>query len=228
MIDRDLNRQGVWCLRCFSSVPSVNLVEVVNMGIDETVDRVLKIYRIADRDIHRFRSRSGLQCLRFCSHCCSNINVSATELELLPLAFWLYQRQRAQHWLEKLNEIPVIGHSKCVLLQFPKHGRNIGRCAAYKMRPLICRLFGFSAVLDKHNRPQLVTCGVIKKLYNQTYVETARSLGKYHVPIMKKYYTLLYALDFARARRFYTINEALKMAIETVLSHFTYRQKGDG
>ncbi len=94
----------------------------------------------------------------------------------------------------------------------------------YPMRPLTCRFFGFSAVLDKHERPQLFTCPVIKKMYHEKYVETVRSLATLDVPIMKNYSMMLYSIDFSLAQRQYPFNDALRMALETVLSDFLYRQ----
>lgn len=195
------------------------------MRFEEKVNEVLKIYRIVDADVHRFGMKSGLHCLRFCSRCCANVKVTATILELLPLAYWLYKKQTAQLWLEKLDAARVDKETRCILLEFPKHSRNVGRCIAYTMRPLICRLFGFSAVIDKNNQPQLVTCKVIKKVYNKTYLQTAHSLGTLRVPIMKRYYAMLYPLDIVYAQRFYPLNEALRLAIETVLFHFSYHQQ---
>lgn len=195
------------------------------MRFEEKVNEVLKIYRIVDADVHSFEMMSGLRCLRFCSRCCINVKVTATVLELLPLAYWLYKKQTARFWLEKLDAVRADKERRCILLRFPKHSRNVGRCMVYKMRPLICRLFGFSAVIDKSNQPQLVTCKVIKKVYNASYLQTSRSLGTLPVPIMKRYYAMLYPLDFIDAQKFYPLNEALRMAIETVLFHFSYHQQ---
>lgn len=194
------------------------------MRIEEKVNKILRVFNIVDTDIQHFKKKSGMQCLRICSHCCKNVHVTATVLELLPLAYWFYNKQTAQYWLEKLAAVPTVGESKCILLRFPKNSRNVGRCTAYKLRPLICRLFGFSVVFDKNNRPQLVTCTVIKKLFKETFLETSRSLETLHGPIMKRYYTMLYTIDFGLAQQFYPFNEALRKAIETVISHFTYRK----
>jgi Fe-S-cluster containining protein len=201
------------------------LKEVAAMRIEEKVNEVLKIHRIVDADVHRFGMKSGLSCLRFCSRCCSSVRVTATVLEMLPLAYWFYKKQTAQFWLEKLDDAGEDGERMCILLRFPKRSRNVGRCMAYKMRPLICRLFGFAAVFDKNNQPQLVTCKVIKKIYHQAYLEIALSLRTLHVPIMKRYYAMLYPLDFMQAQRFYPLNEALRLAIETVLFHFSYHRQ---
>ena len=194
------------------------------MSIEEKVNEVTKLYYILDADINRFKKESGLKCLRSCSRCC-NPRVHATPLEFLPLAYWLYKKKLAQEWYIKLSEPGE--DLNCMLLRFPTHRGNAGRCAAYKFRPLVCRLFGFSSILDKNKQSIFVTCRIIKTLSRENYLKTVRSLDtSIHAPIMKNFYMMLYSIDPGSAQTQYPLKTALRLALEMVLAYFTYRQNG--
>lgn len=194
------------------------------MSIEDKVTEVTKLFYILDADVHRFRKESGLKCLRSCSRCC-NPRAHAALLEFLPLAYWLYKKNLAHDWLIKLSETG--DDTNCPLLRFTTNRGNAGRCAAYKFRPLVCRLFGFSSILDKNRQSILVTCRVIKTLCRENYLKTVRSLDtSIRAPIMKNYYMMIYSIDPVAARTQYPLKTALRMALEMVLAYFTYRQTG--
>ncbi len=205
------------------------MVLKTTMSIEEKVKAVKKIYRLLDADVQRFKNVSGLKCLRFCSHCCEKSDITATVLEFLPLAYSLYKDNKCDEFLLRLDDMQAADNNNCILLTFPGNREHAGRCLAYKMRPLVCRLFGFSAVLDKNSLPQLATCREIKQKYNENYLKTVHLLEKTErtvpidVPIMKNYCMMLYGIDLSLAQKYYPLDTALRMAIETVLSAFAYR-----
>lgn len=61
-------------------------------------------------------------------------------------------------------------------------------------------------------------------MYHEKYLETVNSLAALDVPVMKNYSMMLYSIDFSLAQRQYPFNEALRLALETVLSNLLYRQ----
>lgn len=194
------------------------------MSLEEKVEEVVKLFILVDNAVAEFRKESKLRCLRTCSRCC-NPRIHATVLEFLPLAYWFHKKGVAREWLIKLREEPVQEERNCILLKYLRFRGDFGRCSVYKMRPLVCRLFGFAAVLDKNLLPKLVTCQVIKTAFRENYIKALSGMGtSMHVPVMKDYYMMLYAIDPTAARIHYPIRTALRMAIEMVLGHFTYQR----
>ncbi len=72
-------------------------------------------------------------------------------LAALPAARWALAMGMEERLLEAAGERK---EGPCVF--FDLHGR--GHCAVYPLRPLICRLFGFAAVRDKHGQPSYRPC----------------------------------------------------------------------
>ena len=148
-------------------------------------------------------------------------------LEFLPLAYQLYKEKKAFEVLEMLQQNES---AYCLILQ-PLLGQNDkGYCGSYQYRGLICRLFGFSARRDKYGNKNMVTCKTIKENQVTRYEEATIKigLGQLDVPMMGNYSMMLNAIDFQLASRYYPINVAIKMAIENVLSYYSYRSKRAG
>lgn len=172
-----------------------------------------------DQEIASFQSWSGFHCAFGCGKCCFKPDIEATILEFLPFAQYLYKEGKAFEWFEKLKETTS---SICLILN-PTQG-GAGLCSQYPHRGLICRLFGYSARTNKYGDRELVTCQIIKTEQEKNYQQAVQQIaeGK-EVPMMNQYYMQLHAIDADLTRDFYPINEAIKRAIETVLSYYAYR-----
>lgn len=142
-------------------------------------------------------------------------------LEFLPFAHHLYLTNQSLAWLERLQKNTG---NVCLIFESPAPGS--GRCTAYPHRGLICRLFGFSARMNKHAQKEPVSCHTIKTEQANSYSQMLDrvSQGEF-VPIMSHYYMRMHAIDSDLARNFYPINEAIRKAIETVLHHYAYRNE---
>src|SRR6185295_15429071 len=130
---------------------------------------LLKIYHKLEKETKQFQAETGLHCIAGCGRCCENPRIETTVAELMPLAFRLFQRGEESGWLDKANRSESKG--QCIFYKPDPLIEGKGRCSVYQWRPLICRLFGFSAITDKKGRPSLVTCAVIKQSQMQTYLK---------------------------------------------------------
>jgi hypothetical protein len=90
---------------------------------------------------------------------------------------------------------------------------------------LICRLFGYSARVNKYGGKELVTCQIIKTEQNDAYVTSQKTISEGgDVPVMSHYYMQLHAIDPDLTRDFYPINVAMRRAIEVVMQYYAYRE----
>lgn len=179
------------------------------------------MFALLHHEIAAFQGWSKLACKAGCGKCCTKPDIEATVLEFIPLAHHLYITNQCFEWLERLKNTES---SVCVIFESPAPGS--GRCSAYPYRGLICRLFGFSARINKHAQKELVTCQVIKSEQALPYAEVLEKVGHDAlIPVMSHYYMRMLAIDSDLARNFYPINEAIKRAIETVLHHYAYRDQ---
>ncbi|MCI0751444.1 MAG: YkgJ family cysteine cluster protein [Flammeovirgaceae bacterium] len=189
------------------------------MSLEEKVKAVEGVFEKLDQAIASFQSTSGLYCKFGCGKCCFKTDIEATALEFLPFALRLYREDKALEWLEKIkNSDSAI----CHILNPQQSGA--GLCTEYKHRGLICRLFGYSARTNKYNQKELVTCQIIKTEQTENYQKAVLEIEQGgEVPVMNSYYMQLHAIDFDLAQKFYPINEAIKKAIEIILSYYAYR-----
>jgi len=174
-----------------------------------------------DQEIASFQSRSGLHCAFGCGKCCFKPDIEATILEFLPFANYLMKNGKALEWFEKLKSTD---DSICLILN-PAQG-GTGLCSEYPHRGLICRLFGYSARTNKYGERELITCQIIKTEQSENYqLAVAQIASGNEVPMMNQYYMQLHGIDMDLTKDFYPINEAIKRAIETVMSYYAYRDE---
>jgi Fe-S-cluster containining protein len=189
------------------------------VSLTEKVRAVEGLFKTLDEDISSFQSWSGLHCKFGCGKCCFKADIEATVLEFLPFAHYLYQKDQAFEWLQKLKDSDS---SICLILN--PTSQEAGLCTEYPYRGLICRLFGYSARTNKYGTRELVTCQIIKTEQAVAYEEASTKVAaNTQVPVMNQYYMQLMGIDQQLAQDFYPINEAIKRAIETVLHYYAYR-----
>lgn len=189
------------------------------MTLIEKVQAVEAVFAKLDREISAFQGWSKLHCKAGCGKCCFKADIEATALEFLPLAHFLYQNNLAFQWLEDLESNPS---DICRVLN-PSTTAS-GLCSQYPYRGLICRLFGYSARINKYGVKELVTCQVIKTEQQENYEQASAQIRNGEaIPVMSHYYMQLHSIDHQLAQHFYPINQAIRRAIETVLQYYAYR-----
>jgi len=118
-------------------------------------DRVIEVFKDLDASISKFQSDSGWGCREGCGDCCNNAEVEVTVLEALPHALLLWQSAKAELYHELLSE--KLG-SPCLFYAPQALDASMGRCSIYATRPMLCRMFGFTAQTDKQGQARLAAC----------------------------------------------------------------------
>jgi Fe-S-cluster containining protein len=119
------------------------------------VDKVESVFTELDGAIARFQSETGWGCREGCGDCCNNPEVEVTVLEALPHALLLWKTAKA----ELYSELLAAKRGARCLFYSPQDGdQTKGRCSIYGTRPLLCRMFGFTAQLGKDAKPRLAAC----------------------------------------------------------------------
>ncbi len=190
-------------------------------SIYQKVQAVERVFRQLSKDVSTFQQESKLHCLAGCGKCCYKPDIEATVLEFLPFAYHVFRNGEALQCLERIKTMQ--NGSVCINLKTFSN-QQTGHCTMYAHRGLICRLFGFSAVRDKHNNPMLATCRPIKEDQPAAYEQAKQAVVQgTRISIGRDYYMQMTAIDFTLANEFYPINQAISRAIETVLSYYSYR-----
>lgn len=189
------------------------------MDFEEKVRAVTNVFEKLDKEMSAFQARTTLHCTHGCGKCCFKPDIEATVLEFLPFALHLYKDGIAEAWQKQLG---ITDSSICLILNSLQTG--VGLCTQYQHRGLICRLFGYSARINKYGKKQLVTCSIIKTEQAGPFKNAEKEIneGK-EVPVMSDYYMQLYAIDQELTKIFYPINTAIRKAIEEVLHYYAYR-----
>ena len=185
---------------------------------ENKIHALMEVFHDADEATARFRKDSGLACEQGCGRCCENPDVETTVLEMLPGAMDLWSHHKADAILEKLARLDGDSSRQCVFYQPDPFVAGHGRCSAYSFRPLVCRLFGFSAWADKHGRDVIVTCPTIKRRQAKKLEKARQEVQKENmrIPRMTDYAMKIFGIDPGLGEKKIPINAALKIALEKV------------
>ena len=183
------------------------------------VQEVEDVFLALDSEITTFKQKTNLGCKSGCGKCCLKTDIEATILEFIPFAYHIYKQDKALEWLEK----PSLNDNLCAILDPNLVG--VGHCTQYANRGLICRLFGFSARINKYGHQELMSCQVIKTEQPDDYLTAYTiAIAGGQVPLMRDYYMKLHGISWELTQKFYPINTAIRKALETVLHYYSYRE----
>lgn len=181
------------------------------------------IYKALDVQVESFKKKTGIDCIEGCGKCCeiSSNNIEVSVLEVVPLSHYLWETGEGELFLDKISKTD--NRSPCVLYHVNHLKQRKGRCYAYSLRPLICRLFGFSATQDKYGKPVMVFCSTIKKSKPYIGEDIKRMIHQgLDVPIYSTYARRISFLNPIYSHQCHPMNEAIKIAIEVVGYRMTY------
>lgn len=118
--------------------------------------RRLALYQEADTAAAEVAAATGLACPSGCGACCESHDPHVTIADVEPIADAAVADGTAVAALDRALAAPA---GPCVYFAA---GRRPGGCTVYELRPMLCRLFGFAAVRDKHGAAILAVCEVHK------------------------------------------------------------------
>lgn len=141
----------------------------------KAIRALCRLYKKVEGETRRFARTTGIRCPSNCGICCATAKVETTPLEMLPLAADLWSRNKGFFWLKKLDAKP--GARVCVFFKPDPRNKKNGRCGVYSLRPLICRLFGFSATKDKQGKAVYGGCKIIKKKFSSKFLAAQKIIA---------------------------------------------------
>ena len=192
------------------------------MSLVRKVRAVEREFRHLDKEIATFQEASGLRCLSGCGKCCFNAKIEATPLEFLPYALALFREGQAEQVWEDLK---TNSRPSCAMLRPMLASTDAGFCTQYEYRGMVCRLFGYSAMRNKHGERALYTCKLVKENQPQTFAEAEQAIkGTLNVPVVSDWYRRLSAIDSNLGGKLFPINQAITVALEEVMHYYAYRK----
>jgi Fe-S-cluster containining protein len=174
------------------------------------LQKIIQLYEEIETITSNVKSLFSVSCPIGCGQCCNTAcyNVEVSIVEMLPLCVYLYENNSYQFWLDKaFNNLCPFYDSKILY-------NNVGSCAVYEYRPLVCRLFGFSFMKNKYGAIVPVACTTLQKQYTQKKEMVA--INPCDLPQMSSISMQLMMIDPFKSERF-PINEAFIKAIEYVI-----------
>ncbi|QGY47486.1 YkgJ family cysteine cluster protein [Maribellus comscasis] len=192
------------------------------MNVISKVRAVERLYKVLEKDIQELRTQTGINCVENCIKCCTTSHIMATALEFYPMAYHLYQTGEADNFLEKIAQINNSGI--CPALSYFNTENTRQGCTQYPYRGLICRLFTYNYSTDKYGVRKLAACKTIR-LAQAEELEKANHLLKLKPigPRATDFYSRLQVIDFNEAQRLYPIGDAIRIAIEAIITNQHYR-----
>jgi Fe-S-cluster containining protein len=190
------------------------------MNIREFALELQNIYDEMGLSFANYQNNSGLNCLEGCGKCCSNPDIEASVLEMLPLAVRLHDENKLDEWLEKL-ENPA--QASCLMFQSHSADGSKGQCGAYRERPSVCRMFGVAGYFDKHHEVTLSVCRLIRDKYPElTEIRTKEATAE-NTPVLVNWSYRMAEIDPALIQGRMPLNQALKLALEKVALYAQYQ-----
>ncbi len=180
------------------------------------LEKLFAVYAELEDQMACFKRLARIDCLSKCQKCCETAGVvEASPLEMFPLSIHLWEKGKAESLLEQLTKREPEG--PCILLNRNPSLLSKGGCRYYSLRPLICRLFGFSAISDKYGNPKIALCKPLKELklgieerMNERIQEGLK------VPFIPHFSRQVAFINPNLGQGLYSINYSLRQALEIV------------
>lgn len=191
------------------------------MNIREFSKELQNIYEEMGKTFSEYQKASGLHCPQGCGKCCTNPDIEASALEMLPLALRILDENKLEYWLEKLEN-----PSQDFCLMFESHSPDgkLGQCGVYNERPPVCRMFGVAGHYDKHRQISLSVCKLLREKYPDLTKTSESEVSEEKTPMLVTWSYRLAGLNPALIQDRMPINLALQQALEKVALYALYQE----
>lgn len=190
----------------------------IMLNLYQKIQKIETIQTEADKATKAFKNRYQIDCIEYCAECCKYNDINATPLEFLPLAWHFYKCGKLEELFERVSNY---NKPQCIFSVF-ENGR--WGCCVYPTRGLICRLFGFASVEDKHGKACFAACHSLKEKKPELVQHICQMInagGK--TPVIADFYRKLNMLDLNLGDELVPINQAIKEACEIIYMHEAYK-----
>ncbi len=180
------------------------------------LERLFAVYAELEEQMAHLKRVARIECLNKCQKCCETARfVEASPFEMLLLSIHLWKNGKAESILEQLMKVNPEG--PCILLNRNPSPLSKGGCRYYSFRPLICRLFGFSAVPDKYGNPRVALCKPLKELNPEIEDRINKRIQEgLKVPVIPHFSRQVAFIQPNLGKDLYAINYSLRQALEIV------------
>ena len=194
----------------------------------ERLEELAYLYKRADAAVGEFVTASGVSCDFGCGLCCEGFVPDIVPIEASYIAAYLVGTDRDRAYAMVGSGLSPIeqpdGRRGCPLYaaDTPYH------CTVYEARPLICRMFAFSGIRNKHGATSFSVCrhghgpGTVRTASG--HEELLRVFGS-EPPVMADMGSELVAIDPTTAGERKSLDVAVPEAVARVL--FLVGMKGD-
>lgn len=192
------------------------------------MEEIIHLYEELDRIIGRLKECGNMECPELCGRCCKTpaMNVESSVIEALPLVINLLETGQVDFFYEMLDKFKDC--DPCIFYTDEIREGNRGRCSVYRYRPLVCRLFGYSAVINKHGKIAPALCSTIKEAMPGCAARITSLIERgLPVPVFSEYTMRSSMLNPAIGFERYPVNMAVKKAIEFVGLQMSYSSSRD-
>jgi len=185
----------------------------------ERLEELAYLYSRADAAVAMFSESSGISCPGGCGTCCESFVPDIMPLEASYIAAYLAGTDRtlaSRIAAEGLRpRIRPDGRTGCPLYR----EENRYHCGIYEARPLVCRMFAFSAVRGKNGESKFSVCrhGVSDKADRSASGHRLAEVYGAEPPVMADMGSELVALEPSSAGGIKALPEALAAATGNIL-----------
>jgi len=175
------------------------------MNIKEFSYQLQSLYDEMGKTFGDLQKKSELPCLPECTKCCSNPDIEASPIEMIPMALAIFESPDFESIYEKLTLSEGL---PCLMMDGKK-------CTRYEQRPSVCRMFGVAGYFDKNHQKTLSVCKLIKEAKPDQYSKTLLKVDA-STPMMADWFSRLKSLHPQIDQNRQPLNMALRNALEKV------------